>query len=372
MNWILVLERIPGELSVLIFDPPLHHKMTWKLNRLDAIPMESLIKSICTTTDLVQTTDLVFSTLYWTPPTLFQSIAHLERNCGHNLWLTKSKWSHQRGENLMGVAGHLVTSTYFSNGLQQVPCASTTSQRPKNLFWICEGYLKDWSHWWNVKKNLGCHLQVPSLLFFSHIPPLDLALLLHLQRLIQWRISILFSKTASSLLLSASFSSIRTVSGTELAILAMLSFNLQEFSFSPYFGCLGSSFGPHLIIRAPIYKISIHYLIAHKSVLWSNIFVPLKLGPIKFSIWQSLLVCNACSQDSWALNWRNNLFSPESQIWMNFRKNSKRHLTPPLFRKTMLRFFSEDTKICNEIFRIGVTPPPFPENSEKKRVCFEH
>ena len=299
MNWILVLERIPGELSVLIFDPPLHHKMTWKLNRLDAIPMESLIKSICTTTDLVQTTDLVFSTLYWTPPTLFQSIAHLERNCGHNLWLTKSKWSHQKGENFMGVAGHLVTSTYFINGLQQVPCASTTSQRPKNLFWICEGYLKDWSHWWNVKKNLGCHLQVPSLLFFSHIPPLDLqhALLLHLQRLLQWRISILFSKTASSLLLSASFSSIRTVSGTELAILAMLSFNLQEFSFSPYFGCLGSSFGPHFIIRAPIYKISIHYLIAHKSVLWSNIFVPLKLGPIKFSIWQSLLVCNACSQE---------------------------------------------------------------------------
>ena len=332
--------------------PHFHHKMTWKLNRLDAIPMESLIKSICTTTDLVQTTDLVFSTLYWTPPTLFQSIAHLERNCGHNLWLTKSKWSHQRGENLMGVAGHLVTSTYFINGLQQVPCASTTSQRPKNLFWICEGYLKDWSHWWNVKKNLGCHLQVPSLLFFSHIPPLDLqhALLLHLQRLLQWRISILFSKTASSLLLSASFSSIRTVSGTELAILAMLSFNLQEFSFSPYFGCLGSSFGPHFIIRAPIYKISIHYLIAHKSVLWSNIFVPLKLGPIKVSIWQSLLVCNPCSQDSWALNWRNNLFSPESQIWMNFRKNSKRHLTPPLFRKTMLRFFSEDTQICNNFF----------------------
>ena len=143
--------------------------------------MESLIKSICTTTDLVQTTDLVFSTLYWTPPTLFQSIAHLERNCGHNLWLTKSKWSHQKGENFMGVAGHLVTSTYFIDGLQQVPCASTTSQRPKNLFWICEGYLKDWSHWWNVKKNLGCHLQVPSLLFFSHIPPLVLqhALILH-------------------------------------------------------------------------------------------------------------------------------------------------------------------------------------------------
>ena len=103
--------------------------------RFPWIPMASLIKSICTTTDLVQTTDLVFSTLYWTPPTLFQSIAHLERNCGHNLWLTKSKWSHQKGENLMGVAGHLVTSTYFIDGLQQVPCASTTSQRPKNLFW---------------------------------------------------------------------------------------------------------------------------------------------------------------------------------------------------------------------------------------------
>ena len=299
--------------------------------------MESLIKSICTTTDLVQTTDLVFSTLYWTPPTLFQSIAHLERNCGHNLWLTKSKWSHQRGENLMGVAGHLVTSTYFSNGLQQVPCASTTSQRPKNLFWICEGYLKDWSHWWNVKKNLGCHLQVPSLLFFSHIPPLDLqhALLLHLQRLLQWRISILFSKTASSLLLSASFSSIRTVSGTELAILAILSFNLQEFSFSPYFGCLGSSFGPHLIIRAPIYKISIHYLIAHKSVLWSNIFVPLKLGPINFNMAES-----ACLQCFWQMTqmsdkcllckyWKTQISGQTQTIWVRWDLCERRVMKCP-------------------------------------------
>ena len=32
---------------------------------------------------------------------------------------------------------------------------------------------------------------------------------------------------------------------------------------------------------------------------------------------------------------------------------------PPSFWKIMLRFFLGGTKICNEIFRIGVTPPLF-------------
>ena len=45
--------------------------------------------------------------------------------------------------------------------------------------------------------------------------------------------------------------------------------------------------------------------------------------------------------------------------------------TQPSFRKTMLHFFSGGTKICNEIFRIGVTPP-FPENSVKKSARLEH
>ena len=123
----------------------------------------------------------------------------LERNCGHNVWLTTSKCTHQNGKNLMDVAGHLVTSPYLIDGLQRVPCASTTSRRPKNLFWICESYLKI-QNWWNMKKKLEYHLQVPSLLFSSQLPPL---VLLHAL------LSNLVFNIASSLLLSASSSSTR-------------------------------------------------------------------------------------------------------------------------------------------------------------------
>ena len=50
---------------------------------------------------------------------------------------------------------------------------------------------------------------------------------------------------------------------------------------------------------------------------------------------------------------------------MNFRKTSKRPLTPPppYFRKTMLRFFRDAQKFATKFIRIGVTPPPFSENS---------
>ena len=47
---------------------------------------------------------------------------------------------------------------------------------------------------------------------------------------------------------------------------------------------------------------------------------------------------------------------------MNFRKTSKRPLTPPpYFRKTMLRFFREAQKFATKFIRIGVTPPLFPK-----------
>ena len=47
---------------------------------------------------------------------------------------------------------------------------------------------------------------------------------------------------------------------------------------------------------------------------------------------------------------------------MNFRKTSKRPLTPtqPYFRKTMLRFFREAQKFATKFIRIGVTTPLFP------------
>merc|ERR1711947_23807 len=44
-------------------------------------------------------------------------------------------------------------------------------------------------------------------------------------------------------------------------------------------------------------------------------------------------------------------------IRMNFRKTSKRPLTPPpYFRKKMLRFFWEARKFATKFIRIGVTP----------------
>ena len=56
------------------------------------------------------------------------------------------------------------------------------------------------------------------------------------------------------------------------------------------------------------------------------------------------------------------LYSPK---WMNFRKTSKRPLTPPpapSFRKTMLRFFREVLKLQRN-FSDWSDPPPFSENS---------
>ena len=52
---------------------------------------------------------------------------------------------------------------------------------------------------------------------------------------------------------------------------------------------------------------------------------------------------------------------PDSQKLMNFRKTSKQPLTtsppPALVSENDVALFSGGTKICNEIFRIGVTPP---------------
>ena len=55
---------------------------------------------------------------------------------------------------------------------------------------------------------------------------------------------------------------------------------------------------------------------------------------------------------------------------MNFRKTSKRPLTPPppppYFRKKMLRFFWEARKFATKFIRIGVTPPFFTQKITEK------
>ena len=63
---------------------------------------------------------------------------------------------------------------------------------------------------------------------------------------------------------------------------------------------------------------------------------------------------------------RYHLYKLGTYAWNRFDEFSENFQTasdppPPYFRKTMLRFFSGGTKICNKIFRIGVDPPPFPK-----------
>ena len=165
--------------------------------------MESLIKSICTIPDLVQTTDCVFQVGISNTASPLQCIAAVFLLPPGSHWLkdhqawdrppcsTPPTLPRSTTQVWKGIEEVIICYLQYQNGLT----------KKGRISWMCKHYqpksnesvLNLWEQPKSTEslvkceeKKLLCHLQVPSLLFSRTVSNLYHSLLLQVQRLFHW------------------------------------------------------------------------------------------------------------------------------------------------------------------------------------------